>query len=231
MKKIVISTLLFYAVLVFGLWLYASMASANSVQVNLFQKNRLNDSEDFQIGNWNGIQLDYKFEKMYVFGSYESAQVIPKWGIGDMRAYGVGVGMKHKVNDHVRVFGQIGYYFINQENEGSYDISDRKQDGSEGITYHMNNAYQFTQPDKFYEFDRMKINFDDALGAEVGFELFQQFTENLEGGMSLSYAAMKVPMEIDVYRKEWDKVGAWWMEHITRDVSSLKIGAYITYNF
>lgn len=214
-----------YLFILFLLIAGASELNAADFEVKAYQLSRLADSDKYQIGGWHGIQLSYG-NKVYGFASYETAQVIPLWGIGDLRITGVGIGTKYNLTPRVSVFGQFAYYFVNHEDQGRHYCR------SEGLEYYFNDKYGFTT-NQYYTFDSYQIEYDNTVGGEVGIQLIQPLSKHTTVGLSVSYRTMKIGESLRVYRDEWGKdcSEACWMQDITRDFSSFNYGLSLGIKF
>ena len=214
--------------------LITGTVQAGEVEVMLTQWNRIADEEKYQVGNWQGIQLNYKFNNnVYVFASQETAQVIPLWGIGDMNMTGVGFGLTHNISPKLSLFGQIGYYMISHENEGRHRVDPTGAGAGEGIVYYMNDKYGFIKDGPYYQFDEYEINYENTFAGIFGVQFTQPITKNSDIGFALSYKSMKISEEFIVYLDKWNypETGWRWEQAITRNYSAIGFSAVYQYRF
>ena len=200
----------------------------------LTQWNRIADEEKYQVGNWQGIQLNYKFDNnVYLFASQETAQIIPLWGIGDMNMTGVGFGLTHNISPKLSLFGQIGYYMISHENEGRHRVDPTGAGAGEGIVYYMNDKYGFIKDGPYYQFDEYEINYENTFAGIFGVQFTQPITKNSDIGFALSYKSMKISEEFIVYLDKWNypETGWRWEQAITRNYSAIGFSAVYQYRF
>jgi hypothetical protein len=206
---------------------------AGEVDIMLTQWSRIADEEKYQVGNWQGIQLNYKFNSgAYVFASHETAQIIPLWGIGDMSMTGVGFGLSHNITPKLSLFGQLGYYMVGHENEGRHDVDPSGAGAGEGIGYYFNDKYGFIT-NRYIKFDEYEINYENTFAGIFGVQFTQPITKNSNIGFALSYKSMKISEEFIVYKDSWNylKTGWRWEQAITRNYSAIGFSAVYQYQF
>lgn len=216
-----------------SLLLMMGTAQAGEAEVMLTQWNRLADEERYQVGNWQGIQLNYKLDNgVYFFASHETAQIIPLWSIGDMDMTGFGVGLTHKISPKLSLFGQLGYYMIGHENEGRHRMTDGDGAASEGLTYYFNDKFAFI-PGEYHHFDEYEINYENTFAGIFGVQFTQPITKNSDIGFALSYKSMKISEEFIVELDEWNypETGWRWEQAITRNYSALGFSMVYSYTF
>jgi hypothetical protein len=214
--------------------LIAGTAQAGEVDVLLTQWNRIADEEKYQVGNWQGIQLNYKFNSgAYVFASHETAQIIPLWGIGDMDMTGVGFGLAHNITPKLSLFGQLGYYMISHENEGRHDVDPSGAGAGEGIGYYFNDKFHFLTGGRRVKFDEYEINYENTFAGIFGVQFTQPITKNSDIGFALSYKAMKISEEFIVYKDSWNypETGWRWEQAVTRNYSAIGFSAVYQHKF
>jgi len=202
---------------------------ASEVEVMLTQWNRIADEERYQVGNWQGIQVNYKNDNgAYVFLSHEIAQVIPLWGIGDLSMTGIGFGLTHKVTPKLSIFGHLGYYLVSHENEGRH----RDDVALEGMKYYFNDKFDFI-PGEYHQFEEYEINYENTIAGIIGIQFIQPITKHSDIGFALSYKSMKISEELIVYLDDWDyETTGWrWEQSITRNYSAIGFSAVYNYRF
>lgn len=207
--------------------LFPGLAFAGQVDIELLQMNRLNDSEMYKVGAWNGLQINYQDKGKYAFLSYEKAQIIPFWGIGDMQLIGAGFGLETALTPEISLFGQLGYYFISQENEGRHDGF------NEGLTYYFNKKYGYLNNNNLIFFDEYQVEYQNTFGGLLGIKYETELTKNMKAGFSLSYRSMKIKELLRVMSDQWDydNTGQCWEESTNRDYSSINYGINFNYQF
>lgn len=192
-------------------------AQAGDFTASFMQLGGITDDDTYFRGDWHGIKLDYQFDNSnnFVFISHERADIIPFWGIGSMYLSGIGFGSRFKVTDNIKFFGQVGYYLVEQENEGKHEM---KGGAAEGMHLYFNQRYHSTTPTKVVEFDDYEIRYDNTIAGEAGIEL-----QSGSVVYALSYRSMKVREFLRVYKDEWhfEKTGACWEQQNNRNFDSV----------
>jgi len=201
------------------------------VQVNLMKMVRLSNDDNFYTGDWSGIELSYQFKNSpwYVYGGYEETGVYAGGRIWDYTFKGVGFGMKHKLSDHVNVFGQIGYYFVENSWGG------RRAEFNEAGHYYLNSLWQNSLPGPYdtgdyYVFDEFEVKNSDTIGVSVGMEIDYPLSKNWNAGFMVAYRYMNIDEYVAGYRDEWPD-GEHWELIRSHDYSSLNLGITVDYQF
>lgn len=206
--------------------------SAAEFQLKLSQFDRLADEERYNVGNWQGIEASYG-NNLFGFVSYEKAQIIPLWGIGDMQLLGAGFGYRYPITKKIRAFGKLGYYFISHEYEGRHAWRSSGDAGaSEGMLYYMYSKYGFTYNGILYP-DEYMIEYKNTIGGEIGLEFLQPVSKNTNLGFSLSYRSMKIHQLLRIMwdEKDFDHTGVCWEDGRNINYSSINYGVVLSYKF
>jgi hypothetical protein len=212
--------------------LIGGTVQAGEVEVMLTQWNRIADGEKYQVGNWQGVQLNYKFNSgAYIFGSYDNVQIIPLWGIGDMRMAGIGGGLKYDLTPRLSIFGQIGYYAVHHENEGRRPVTNDGGAG-EGMEYYFNDKFAFI-PGDYHHFDEYDIQYEDALAGIFGVQFVYPIGKQSNLGFAFSYRSMKIAETFIVYKDEWryEETGWRWEQRLERGMDAFGMSLVFTQEF
>ena len=194
---------------------------------------RIANDDSFYAGDWTGLELSYQFDKSpwYVFGGYEETGVYAGGRAWDYTFLGLGVGLRHKVSDHINIFGQMGYYFV----ENSW--GDPRREMNEALHYYMNERWNQSldgpyDTGTYYMFDTYEVKNSDTIGISVGLDITYPISKNLEAGFLLSYRYMNINEYIAVYRDAWDEANVgWWELSRSHDYSSFNTGLTLNYTF
>lgn len=205
---------------------FISSLQAAELGVKLTDWHRMADDDTYMIGNWQGIQLDYG-ETLYSWISYDNAQLIPLWGIGDLRMIGIGGGVRQPIGKRFFFYTQVGIHAVRHEHEGSAECPEGPI--CEGVTYYMADRFQFIDPNRRQEFGRYELNYGDyTFSGLVGFE-YRYPVKMGTLTVGLSYRVMRIEEELIVYKDEWNysQTGWRWEQNLERDLSALgfNIGA------
>ena len=218
-------TLLIALLLMFG------TAQANEVEVKLLKMTRISNDDSFYTGDWSGIELSYHFDNSpwYVYGGYEETGVYAGGRIWDYNFMGLGVGLNHQVSKHISIFGQIGYYFVENSLGGP------SREFNEAVHYYLNSLWQNSLPGpydvgEYWIFDETQVTNGDTLGVSVGMDISYPISKNWSAGFSLSYRYMNIDEHIAGYRDEWGTVG-WWELDRSHDYSSFNTGISLNHTF
>ena len=206
---------------------------AGEVGVRLTDWSRLADDNVYQVGNWQGIQLDYTFDNdLYIFGSHETAQVIPLWPIGDLSMTGIGFGVKHDITPRFRFYGQVGYYFVSHENEGRHPIDMGSGDASEGMWMYMNHQYSYL-PGFIWDFDTYEIQYENTFSGIIGIDYTHPVGKSSEVTFGISYRALRMDETFIVERDEWNYPVTLnrWEQMVSRNYGALGLSLGYNYTF
>ncbi len=207
-----------------ALLLLTSVAQAE-VSVDLISHSRLTDDDAYQTTVWYGVQISYHKDDSYLFISQEQTRIVPIWGAYDLKMTGLGVGITHELTPYVRLFAQVGYYFVSTNPSGRHDWN-------EGLYYYFNSRYGFSMEGTPFNFDSYLIEVDDTIAASIGIEIDKPITGRLSVGFSLGYRSMRISEYLRVDRQVWLDAGVgWWEQGIDRNFSSLDYAISFNYKF
>jgi hypothetical protein len=201
----------------------AAPVCAGEIEVETYTASRLQDEDFYRVGDWNGIQLSYKFDNpLYVFASYDVAEIIPIQYSFDYEFFGLGVGMRKQVMDGLELFGQVGYYII--ENSMGY-----REGYTEGMHYYFNMRYPYDRT----RFFGHEVRNDNTIGGSFGLRFSHALTEHWSVGLSGSVRWLKFTEHLyadrdDIYGIEYPR---YWIAEGERDFTSLNLGASLKYTF
>lgn len=207
-------------------------ARSGELEAQLLSSTKQAERYDHGVGTWTGIQVNYKFDNdVYVFGSQENLDKTLLGGKAweyDMK--GVGVGTKYRVNNRIRLFGQVGYYSL-KNSWGNY----QRREDNEVILYYLNERYNNTKHSQ--SFDAYSVGTsDNVFGLTLGAELMYPITKNWTTGFVLSYRHMRIKEDISGYYDPWGcppdtTVCDKWHSAQNEDYSSINMGLNLVYTF
>lgn len=222
MKKLILLPLLLIPI----------VAQAGDMTVATRQMNPMTGGDIYSTGGWAGVQLSYQpaDSNVYFFGSTESVSVYPMGKTHSYALDGLGLGIKRKWSDGIKLFAQIGVFKITD------DVGVRNRAPSEGAYYYFNHRYALFLPPgvKTQGFDAFGVEHDPYVFAvEVGAEFTHQLTDNIDIGLSVSYRGLKIRETLRVYVDAWkyDETGACWEVGQARDFSTINTAINFTYHF
>lgn len=218
-----------------SLMLFISQAKSDEIDVKLIERSNLADEDIFQVGSWEGVQVSYHEDSIYMFWSIEEASIFPNgYHAFDYMMYGAGFGSTVKINKHFRAFGQVGLYKIVNSWGG------RKRKPSEALEYYLNRKWyglsEFYRGDggtEWYSFDEYEVKNSNAITGTVGIEMLFDLADKWNLGASISYRLLKINEKISGYRNEWSERGPghYWTTSQRRNYSSINLGFNLRYIF
>ncbi len=207
------------------LLLFPLYAKAGEVSVQLTQFSRIADGDTSQTSNWNGVQVDYKLDNgVYIFGGKEKATIHL---MGEAFSYditSIGFGTKFNISERVRLFGQVGYYFV--DNSWGSEI---RREKNEALIYYLND--KFSNNGQIQNFDAFSVDNENTFGGTAGIEIVQPITKNLSAGFVFSHRNMKIKEIVHGYNDAWrfHETGENWEYGVSRNYSSFNFG--ISFNY
>jgi len=216
MRTLILSFLLFLA---FPVW-------ADEISLSLTQKSRMADDDTYQSGGWEGAQISYKFDTVYVFASQESTAIHTLGKAFDYSMTGLGVGTKIPLSKRVNLFGQVGFYKV----KNSWGSTPRRE-RNEGLIYYLNDRY--SNDGKIQNFDAFSVENENTVAGEIGIELMQPVTDSVNMGFSISYRQMKIKEIVHGYNDAWRfaETGENWEYGVSRNHSTVNFGLVSSYVF
>lgn len=199
------------------------VAQGGEIDFSVIQRNLASSTENHKTSEWEGVQISYG-QKRYGFISYEKANITPLGGVFDYHMLGVGLGNKINLSDDIRLFGQLGYYFINNS------WGERRREFNEGMYYYINDRYSHSGKGYFIGFDEYGVKNSNALAGTIGVEMDFPLVDNLKTSISLSYRHMKIKEEWHAYLDEWDfdSTGQNWETGATRNYSTINLSITVS---
>ena len=220
MKRLLIASVFLFAL---------QGVSAGTLSTQVFTATRIADDDMFQVGGWHGIQFSYQPDNTlsYSFISYEKLAVYPKGKAFDYTMLGLGVGSKYKLTKNIKLFGQVGYYFVKNS------FGKRKSKFNEGIYYYLNDRYIHSGGGNYYSFDEYEVENDNTYGGTIGIEMNYPITKKLSADFVFSYRIMTIKESVRGFRKAWDAAcyPCWWEFGVNRNYSSTNFGVNMNYQF
>jgi hypothetical protein len=206
---------------------YIPTLSANEIGVKLLTASYLTDDDTLSRGKSVGIELTYSPNgRGYIFLSKQDVRMQPIYPNFHYDITGVGVGHKLKLNKEIRLFGQIGYFNI--ENSHGPRVRGR----NEALGYYINNRFAVGTGQGSQVFDSYGVENEDAIGGSVGIEFDYNISKAFNITTTISYTMMKFNQTIKGFKDEWDKnPNSWWESNTMLDFSSLNFGTGLRYEF
>jgi len=211
--------------------IYSNDCQAGEVEAIALSSTKFTERYDHGVGTWVGIQVNYMFDdEFYIFGSQENLDVLllggKAWGY-DIK--GVGLGTKYKVNKRFNLFGQVGYYMV-ENSWGNY----QRRENNEAIHYYLNERYAPGETQSFHAYSVGTSGY--TLGATLGAEYAYPLTENWSTGFVMSYRHLKIKEDISGYNDSWGcppetTVCDKWHSVQNEDYSSINVGFHVTGKF
>lgn len=194
---------------------------AGELSVSVGQRAMVTGEDIYSVEDWNYIQFTYQPDdsKWYYFVSQEEAEVAPSYFVWTYSMTGLGLGTRANITDNIRVFGQVGYYFIKN------DWDHKKNIYSEGLNYYFNTRFYGLNSTDWHRFDEAKVENGNSIGGTIGIELLQPITKDLTAGFSISRRMLRINEEVHV------KGTTYWAVSPNRDYSSTNFSVNLNYNF
>lgn len=221
--------------LIFFLAVLVHPAYGSGVSVQLIERSNLADEDSFQVGSWEGIQISYHKDDVYLFGSIEESSIFPNgYHAFDYTMIGVGIGSTVRLSDRLKAFGQVGLYRITNSWGG------RKRHPSEAMEYYLNRKwyglsgwYHEDGNAEWLGFDEYSVKNSNAIGGTFGIEMAVYQDDYWTVGGSMSYRMLKINEKIAGYRDEWTPRGPghYWTTSQRRNYSSINLGLNVGYRF
>lgn len=199
------------------LLLIPSMCFAD-ISIELTQRSGQSD-EIFGTGKWNHLQISYG-DNFYVFGSTEEWEVNYFGGNAfNYLANGIGFGLKKELTDGVKMFGQVGYYFI----DNSWG---RRREHNEPLHAFANTTWSEIDGHPQLVFQTYEVENDDAPGVTFGLEMTHPITKSTSVGFVMSYRYLMINETIAAEWDAWDyeNTGTRLESVINRNYSSINVG-------
>jgi hypothetical protein len=208
----------------------------DELKVQLIERSNLADEDSFQVGSWEGVQVSYHEDSVYIFGSVEESSIFPNgYHAFDYTMIGVGIGSTMRFNKRIRAFGQVGLYKITNSWGG------RKRQPSEAMEYYLNRKWyglrEWDSTDgnvEWLAFDEYRVKNSDAIGGTFGIEMDFYQSDSISIGGSMSYRLLKINEKIAGFRDEWTEdrgPGHYWTTSQRRNYSSINLGLILSKAF
>lgn len=217
-------TLKFFIFIIFILTAYSMEAQARGFDVSIQTCSRLQDQNLYRTGECAGIQLDYNFnDSLYMFASHDTVEVIPIQYQFNYLFYGAGFGIKKNLSNNIQLFGQLGYYKI--DNTLGYS-----EGYNEGLHYYFNAMYPTHVGTSFYGHE---VRNDNAFGGSFGVTLNYPITKTLSIGALASVRVLKFTEHLygDLDKAPGINYPMYFIAEGERDFTSLNIGASFKWKF
>jgi hypothetical protein len=196
---------------------------AGEIEVQLTQMTPIADDDVRSVSAWNRIQGNYVFDNgWYGFGSFEEAAQNMMGRAWDYEILGVGVGLKKPLTQYISVFGQFGYYIV----DNSVGHTTEPQ---ESLEYYANSRWHAIR-DAYYTFDSTEVKTGDTFGGELGVDVTYPVSKNFTLGFLASVRVMEIPVEVVWTRDEWVPPNRWEI-HFDQNMTSFAFGFNVGYQF
>jgi len=205
-------------VIAIGFAMLTTMVSAD-VQVKLLNRQLVTSDNFMNASNWKALEVTYQFNEspFYAGLSYEKTGLQCVVKLADYTMLGAVAGMKFKVHKYINIYGQLGYYSV--DNSAGSDMK-----WSEGVYYCLNLKYAF---------DKYGVENGDMIGGTFGVEMVYPVTSFMDIGLNLSYTSRNMKSTVYGERDAWDykNTGARWEDSNTLNLSTFDFGLNTTFRF
>ncbi len=225
-KRQILTDILIWTVAAALLYLNVKSIIASEVSVKVTSHSFLSDGFRRAVGN--GVQLSYTPKQNgYVFLSHDKIGIYPLGKAFDLTLQGVGFGAKFKVHKYFSVYGQLGYYFVQNSYGGRSDKL------NEGMLQAFNFKFHPFMNGEGIEFDQYEVFTKNTFGGTVGFNMDYPVTKNFNLNIGLSLRIIKYFQEMRAFKKEWnyEETGQRWEVGGSQNISSFGLTAGGTYRF
>jgi len=209
------------------MFLISFSVTAGELSFQISELTRDTDDDIYQVGGWNELQVSYQptDSEGYLFMSYGEARVAPKGYAFTFEMLGLGAGMKREIFKNINVFGQLGYYLIENSWGG------RKREFNEGLYAYLNGRYQGASGSSAYKyFNEYEVKNDNAFGGTIGIEMMYPLSKTDKVGFVFSKRIMKIRETVIGYKDEWGP-GSRWEYGNKRNFNSTNFGINYIHTF
>ena len=190
----------------------------------------LSSDELRQMESWRGFQINKEFDDWYIFSSYDEGTFYTKSPAFDVQIGGIGAGIKLPVSKNIKLYGQVGYYEVDNSvggrvrcaNEYDYCLG-------EGIYYGLNAKWASTNGG-IQQFNEYEVETHGGAGYAFGLEIDKEVMEDTSILFSLEYRYLDTKFGIHGFRDAWDydNTGARW-ETYYKGIDSINLSIGLNY--
>lgn len=199
--------------------------NAAEYSLHVSEKFRNVNEDLYSTGTWLGLEFKYQPDNsdIYYFISTEHIAVVAKMRAFNYDMTGFGVGKRYQVAKNIRVFGQAGYYLI----DNSWGA--KKREFNEGLYYYLNDRWIHSNGGGYLVFDEYGVENKNTFGGTIGIEFSHKLSKNIDFSMIFSKRFMKIREKLAGYRDAWN--GGSWEFNSDRDYSTTDYSLGINYVF
>lgn len=184
-------------------WLSVRQAEAGEITVKVTSYTENNADRLFMLDS-KALQINYQpsEDSLYYFISTEQANVITLSPAFKIKATGLGVGFDKPVSNNISFYGQLGYYFIDD------DFGGRKKCrpvSCEGLYFGANEAWAHLIGDgNNIAFNEYIIETSDGIGGSVGAQISHSLSKNSRLVFGIEYRLLAFTIGIHAIADKFD---------------------------
>lgn len=209
-------------------------ADAGEIQVSAKHLSDTTGNQYFVMQRWLGVEIKYQptEESLYYFVSHDTAGVQTTYPAFEMSFTGVGFGTNTKVTEHVKFYGQLGYYFVDTSLKGRFKCA--KYSCGEGLFYGLNDQWADLHDKGLVDFDEYEIKTKNGYGITLGLESSHKLSKNMDLVFGIEWQARYVQVMVAGMSKasfgDYDVNGQRWESHF-RGINSTNFKVGLDYRF
>lgn len=207
--------------------------NAGEIQASVKHLSDTTGNRYFVMQRWIGVEVKYQpsEDSLYYFASHDTGGLQTTYPAFDMSFTGIGFGFKSQVSNKVKLYGQLGYYFVDTSVKGRFKCANHSC--GEGLYYGLNDQWADLHTNGLVNFNEYEVQTENGYGVTFGAEITHKLSKNTNIVFSIEKRSLNVKTLIagmsNVFGN-YDANGQRWESRFS-GIDSTNISLGVNYSF